>query len=79
MISESAIDSALEELEALAPLLSAEVRDASSDASGPSLRRRACKEALLTIGVSLEKLRAVRAIYLSQSMGRGRCLTCDGD
>jgi hypothetical protein len=79
MLTEPIIDSAMEELEALAPLLSAEVRLAPSAPTSLSPQARAYKEALLTTRVLVEKLRVVRMFCLSRRAERGPCPTCDGE
>jgi hypothetical protein len=70
MLTTPQIDSAMEELQALAPLLSAETRD--SPAPLPP-RARAYKEALLTTRVLVEKLRVLRN-YCGPHI---RCADCD--
>lgn len=79
MLTEPIIDSAMEELEALAPLLSAEVHQAGAAPTLLSPQVRAYKEALLTTRVLVEKLRVVRMFCLSHRAGRGPCTTCDGE
>jgi hypothetical protein len=71
MLTTPQIDAAMEELEALAPLLSAEV----SAALPPDAR--AYKEALLTTRVLVEKLRVVRLFCSSQRTPHTRCPNCD--
>jgi hypothetical protein len=73
------IDSTTQALEALAPLLAAEVRPAPEASAPLSFQARAYKEAWLTAGVMLEKLRVIRAISALQSSGRRPCATCDGE
>jgi hypothetical protein len=73
------IDSALEELEALAPLLSAEVPQSVSIPTSLSPQARAYKEALMTTRVLAEKLRVLRTYCLTYPTGRRPCSTCDGD
>ena len=74
MIRDS-IDSVLEELASLAPVLSAEVEQA---ATAPlSAQARACKEALMTTRVLMDKLNLVRRF--SRPSGSGICTTCEGD
>ncbi len=69
------IDSALEELASLAPVLSAEVEHAA--AVPLSAQARACKEALMTTRVLMDKLNHVRRF--SRPSGSGVCATCEGD
>jgi hypothetical protein len=75
MISEP-IESAMQELNALAPLLSAEVRQAGHT-SAMSLQAIACKEALMTTGILMEKLKVIRQFLYEP--GTGRCATCDDE
>jgi hypothetical protein len=76
MLTTPQIDAAMEELEALAPLLSAEVSAASPTPLPPDAR--AYKEALLTTRVLVEKLRVVRLFCSSRRMlPHTRCPNCD--
>ena len=73
------IDSTTQALEALASLLAAEVRPAPEASAPLSFQARAYKEAWLTAGVMLEKLRVIRALSALQSSGQRSCATCDGE
>ena len=74
MLTAPQIDSAMEELEALAPLLSAE----TSGEPGPlPPRARAVKEALMTTRVLVEKLRIVRNYCSSNRGPHIRCTDCE--
>jgi hypothetical protein len=74
MLTTPQIDSAMEGLQALAPLLSAETSD--SPAPLPP-RARAYKEALLTTRVLVEKLRVLRNYCSSNREPHIRCADCD--
>jgi hypothetical protein len=75
MIAEP-IESAMQELQALAPLLSAEVRQ-SEPSSALSSQAIACKEALMTTRILIEKLQVIRRF--ARGRGGGHCATCDGE
>jgi len=75
MLTTPQIDAAMEELEALAPLLSAEVSAALPAPLPPEAR--AYKEALLTTRVLVEKLRVVRLLCSSRRTPDTRCANCD--
>jgi hypothetical protein len=79
MLTAPLIDSAMAELEALTPLLSAEVTDAVVPPTSLSPQVRAYKEALLTTRVLLEKLRVVRLFCASRRASVGPCPLCDGE
>jgi hypothetical protein len=79
MLTAPLIDSAMAELEALTPLLSAEVTQAVAPPTSLSPQVRAYKEALLTTRVLLEKLRVVRLLCASRRAGQGPCPLCDGE
>jgi hypothetical protein len=79
MLTAPLIDSAMAELEALTPLLSAEVTEAVIPLTSLSPQVRAYKEALLTTRVLLEKLRVVRLFCASRRAGEGPCPLCDGE
>jgi hypothetical protein len=76
MLTTSQIDAAMEELETLAPLLSAEI---GADAAQINLSppARAYKEALMTTRVLAEKLRVVRIFCSSHREPYTRCINCD--
>jgi hypothetical protein len=76
MLTVSHIDAAMEELDALAPLLSAEL---GVEPTAASLSRQAqvYKEALMTTRVLAEKLRVVRMLCSSQYPAASRCSNCD--
>lgn len=74
MLTRPQIDSAMEELQALAPLLSAETSDSPTPLPP---RARACKEALLTTRILVEKLRALRRFCPSIGAPHVRCAECD--
>ena len=80
MLTPPHIDAAIEELEALAPLLSAEVpAEPQTQATAQTVQSRAYKEALLTTRVLMEKLRVVRLLCVPRRITQGPCNTCDGD
>jgi hypothetical protein len=64
----------MEELQALAPLLSAETADSPTPLPP---RARAYKEALLTTRVLVEKLRVLRNYSSSNRRPHVRCADCD--
>jgi hypothetical protein len=72
----SLIDQTIDDLEALCELLADEV-DARLRPE-PRPEGRLCKEALLTIGVLLPKLKAVRCSPVAMTAEyRGACASCD--
>ena len=72
----SLIDRTIDHLESLSELLADEVDERMR--KEPKPQRRLCKEALLTIGVLLPKLKAVRCSPIAMTTGRpGGCPTCD--
>jgi hypothetical protein len=74
MLTTPQIDVVMEDLEALAPLLSV---GASADSAAPlPSSARAYKEALLTTRVLVEKLRVVRN-FCSACVPHARCDNCD--
>jgi hypothetical protein len=75
MLTAPQVDAAMEELEALAPLLSAEVNVDSPTPLPP--QARAYKEALMTTRVLVEKLRVVRMFCSSRHTSLIRCTNCD--
>jgi hypothetical protein len=70
------IDQTIDHLESLSEMLTDEVDERFLAASKPE--GRLCKETLLTIGVLLPKLKAVRCSPVALVAGRaGGCATCD--
>jgi hypothetical protein len=69
------IDETIDHLEALTELLADEVGERTAS---PKIEARLCKEALLTIGVLLPKLKAVRRTPIAMTSDHLRaCPSCD--
>jgi hypothetical protein len=78
MLTTPQIDAAMDQLEALAPLLSAEISTVPVSAQAPlPPHARAYKEALMTTRVLVEKLRGARIFCSSHSESHLRCTNCD--
>ena len=76
MLTTPQIDAVMDDLEALAPLLSAEASAGSPAPLRPSAR--AYKEALMTTRVLVEKLRIVRSFCSPRTPHRS-CTNCDDE
>jgi hypothetical protein len=78
MLTAPQIDAAVDQLEALAPLLSAEISTVPVPAQTPlPPHARAYKEALMTMRVLVEKLRVARIFCSSHPESHVRCTNCD--
>jgi hypothetical protein len=73
------LDTSIANLRTLAAFFADELGNCGRPSAVPSPEARACREALLTIGVLIPKLQAARYVVTDAALPATRCANCDDE